>query len=79
MTISDWMAGRISSLCEQRGMTINQLAIAAGITQSTLNSIIHKESRNPTVTSVFKICQGLNITMSQFFQEIEYGEFEDIS
>ena len=79
MNFSDWITERIRYFCKEKEITINQLAIASGITQSTLNSIMHNESKNPTVVTVFKICRGLNITMSEFFEEIEYGEFEEFN
>ena len=78
MKISEWMAKRISYLCHEREISINQLAMDSGLTQSTLNSIMHHESKNPTVVTLLRICRGLNITLSEFFANIEDKEFEEI-
>lgn len=78
MKISEWIAKRILYYCREREISINQLAVSSGITQSTLNSIVHNESKNPTIITLFRICRGLNITLSEFFEDIEYGEFEEI-
>lgn len=38
-----------------------------GITQSTLNNIVSGISKNPTVSTIKKVCDGLNISLSDFF------------
>ena len=79
MKISEWIAERIASLCAEREISINQLAMDSGLTQSTLNSIMHSESKNPTIITIFRLCRGLTITVSEFFKNIEYGDFEELN
>ena len=67
MNISQAVKERILELCREKNMTINKLSIECGLTQSTLNNIMHREGNNPTVATVKKICDGLNITMADFF------------
>ena len=67
MTIGQAVATRIEQLCTEYDITLNRLATVSGITQSTLNNIVSGNSRNPTVATVKKICDGLNITVTQFF------------
>ena len=67
MNISEAVRLRILELCRERKITVNKLATVCGLTQSTLNNIMHREGSNPTVATVKKICDGLDITMSEFF------------
>lgn len=67
---------RILALCEERHITVNKLCTICGITQSTLNNIVNNRSRNPTVSTVKKICDGLNITLCEFFDTDEFNESE---
>ena len=67
MNISEAVKLRIVELCRERKITINKLSTVCGITQSTLNNIMHRDGSKPTVATVKKICDGLEITMAQFF------------
>lgn len=61
------MAIRIEELCRQQGLSLNKLGTVSGITQSTLNNIVSGVSKNPTISTIKKICDGLNITVVEFF------------
>ena len=61
---------RILTLCEQRYMSINKLAEISGLNQSTLQNIISRDSTT-TVDTIEKVCDGLNITMADFFIEVD--------
>lgn len=67
MTIGEAIRERILQLCKMRHLTINQLSNQCGITQSTLNNIVNKRNKTTTVSTVQKICDGLNITIIEFF------------
>ena len=69
MDIGAAVAHRIQNLCRERNITVNKLATLCHITQSTLNNIVHGGSKKPTVDTVFRICRGLEITLSQFFDD----------
>lgn len=58
---------RILELCEMRGITVNKLAAISGITQSTLNNIVSGRNQSATVSTVKKICDGLDISIQEFF------------
>ena len=57
---------RIRELCEARSWTYYRLAKASGIPYSTLNTMLHK-TNIPSLPSLMKICEGLDITLAQFF------------
>ena len=63
---------RIQELCVKNGLTVNGLSTRCGITQSTLNNIVHGGSKNPTVDTVRRICAGLNMPLKQFFDTPEF-------
>lgn len=67
------IANRIVELCKKHGLTINALAEKSGISPSTLYSILNNKSRNPGIITIKKICDGLDITLIEFFDS-EYFE-----
>ena len=69
MNISEWTANRLKDLCKEKDITINKLATLSGITQSTLNSIMKGESKNPSLATIKKICIGLDISINDFFNK----------
>lgn len=67
---------RIVELCEINNITINKLSIVCGITQSTLNNIISGRNKSTTVSTIKKICDGLNITILDFFDSPLFENLE---
>ena len=76
MGIYEYTVKRIVQLCEERGITPNALSYTAGISQSTIKSILNGESRNPGIATLKKICDGLEITLVEFFDTEEYHRLE---
>ena len=76
MGIYEYTKNRILQLCKQRGITPNALSYAAGISQSTIKSILGGESKNPGIVTLKKICDGLDITLVEFFDTKQYRELE---
>lgn len=75
MNTKEAVAKRILDLCEQRKMAINALASVSGIPPSTVYSILNEKSQNPGVVSLKKLCDGLDITIREFF---DCDIFDDI-
>ena len=75
MTARNAVRQRILDLCNSRNITVNKLCTISGVTQSTLNNIINVGSNNPTISTIAKICDGLEITLRYFFND---DVFEDI-
>ena len=76
MNISEAVKRRILELCHEKNITINKLSTICGLTQSTLNNLMHRENSSPTVATIKKICDGLEITMAQFFSSEIFDETE---
>ena len=79
MTYSDAIIKRLTDLCSAREISINKLATLSGITQSTLNSMVNGETKNPKLKTLRKIAMGLGMTVSELldFPEMNEMEFED--
>lgn len=69
MRIAEAIAQRIINLCNDNQLSINKLAILSGQTQSTLQSIINGKSKNPKMLTIVRICDSLNITLCEFFND----------
>lgn len=67
MTIGEATRARILQLCNERGISVNKLCTISGITQSTINNIVNRRNHTTTVSTVQKICDGLEITITDFF------------
>lgn len=76
MNIGDAVRARILELCNQRSITINKLSTICGITQSTINNIISKRNYSATVSTIQKICDGLDITIDDFFHHEIFHNIE---
>lgn len=76
MTLKDAIANRITELCEKNKTTIYTLAIKCGIDKSTIYSIIGEKSKSPEVATIKKICDGLEITLGEFFSTSEFDTLE---
>ncbi len=76
MTIGEATKKRIEELCNERKITINKLATMSGITQSTLNNIVSGRNHSVTISTIKKICDGLNISVLEFFQSNLFDNLE---
>ncbi len=76
MTLGTAISKRILNLCEEHKISLNKLSNISGITQSTLNNIISGVSQNPTVSTIKKICDGLDISIVDFFDDPLFIELE---
>ncbi|HCA28696.1 MAG TPA: transcriptional regulator [Ruminococcaceae bacterium] len=75
MKIDEAVKNRILELCTAKNITINKLGTICGITQSTLKNIT--SGRNgATVLTIKKICDGLDITIADFFNTSIFKKLE---
>lgn len=68
MTTKEAVAKRILDLCDERNIAVNALANMSGVSPSTVYSMLNEKSKNPGVVSIKKICDGLEITLREFFE-----------
>ena len=67
MHTKEAVAKRIIQLCEEKNIAVNALATRSGVTPSTVYSMLNEKSQNPGICSIKKICDGLDITIREFF------------
>ena len=67
MNIGEAVKLRIIELCRERDITINKLCNLSGVTQSTVNNIVSGRNNSATVSTIKKLCDGLDITIEEFF------------
>ena len=61
MNVKQAVEKRIIELLNERNMSINEVSNLAGISPSTVYSMLNEKSQNPGVVSIKKICDGLEI------------------
>ena len=76
MSAKEAVAKRILQLCEERNMAINALASSAGVSPSTIYSMLNNKSQNPGIVSIKKLCDGLDISIRQFFDSDLFDDLE---
>lgn len=76
MNTKEAIAARIIQLCREQGIAINALANISGVAPSTIYSMLNTKSKNPGVVSIKKLCDGLEITVRDFFNTDLFDETE---
>ena len=76
MRVGDAVRLRILQLCCDHDITLNKLSNICGITQSTLNNIVSGRNSTTTVSTIQKICDGLEITILEFFSSPLFENLE---
>ena len=76
MTVGEAVRQRIIQLCQERDISINKLSSISGVTQSTVNNIVSGRNNSTTVSTIKKLCDGLEITLGQFFSTPEFDALE---
>ena len=74
MNIGEAVRERILELCRERDISINRLSSMSGVTQSTVNNIV--SGRNRSISTIKKLCDGLGITIEEFFHSDLFRKLE---
>ena len=67
MNIGEAVKERILELCREHDISVNKLSSMSGVTQSTVNNIVSGRNNSATVSTIKKLCDGLGITIEDFF------------
>ena len=76
MTIRECVVNRLRELCKQRGLSMNGLANLCGMPPTTIKNIFSGVSQNPGIVTLKMICDGLGITIDEFFDTDEFRNLE---
>lgn len=76
MTTLEAARNRILELCEENKISINKLANICGLPPSSVKNIIYGKSKNPKLLTIKMICDGLDITLAEFFNTDDFNTLE---
>lgn len=76
MSVKDAVAHRFRTICEERNITINQLANYSGVTPSTAYSMMDSSRRDISIVTIKKFCDGLDLSLGEFFSTPEFDQLE---
>lgn len=76
MDIGEAVRRRILELCKRDGLSVNRLCSLSGVTQSTVNNILSGRNNSTTVSTIKKLCDGLGISVSEFFGSELFSSLE---
>lgn len=76
MNTSATVRNRILQLCGERELSINRLATICALPPSSIKNILYGKSQNPKLLTIKMICDGLEITLGEFFSTPEFDALE---
>lgn len=76
MAVKDIVAKRFLELCSERNIKPNELATLSGVTPSTVYSMLDKRRRDVSITVIKRLCDGLEITLGDFFATDDFDSLE---
>jgi len=76
LKLSDAISEKINKVLIERNITINKLASISCLTQSTVDSLVNGKSQNPKLLTIVRICDGLGITLSEFFDDELFNDID---
>ena len=69
MKISDAISKKILCILREKDISLNKLSNICCLTQSTVDSLVNGKSKNPKLLTIVRICDGLNISLKEFFDD----------
>ena len=76
MDIGEAVKERFLELCREKNLSVNKLSNMSGVTQSTVNNIVSGRNHSATVATIKKLCDGMGITIEEFFNSELFGGLE---
>ncbi|MCL2588580.1 MAG: helix-turn-helix domain-containing protein [Oscillospiraceae bacterium] len=76
MDMISTVRARILRLCNEHDMTIHKLATISAVPPSSVKNILYGRSNDPRLSTIKKLCDGLEITLGEFFSTPEFDGLE---
>ena len=76
MKISKAISLKIIKIIREKDISVNKLASICCLTQSTVDSLINGKSKNPKLLTIVRICDGLGLTLTEFFNDELFNDIE---
>ena len=67
---------RILQLCGERNISVNRLWSISALPPSSVKNILYGKSQNPKLLTIKMLCDGLGITLGEFFSTPEFDALE---
>ncbi len=77
MKVSEAITQRNLALCNEKNITPNKLGKLSSLDPSTITSIFYGKSKNTGLVTISYICDGLNITIKEFFDDLLFDNIFD--
>ncbi|MCI6961152.1 MAG: helix-turn-helix transcriptional regulator [Eubacteriales bacterium] len=74
--VKDAVTERFIEICEERSIRPNELATLSGVTPSTVYSMLNSSRRDISILTIKKLCDGLDMTLGEFFSAPEFDNLE---
>ena len=69
MLIKEAIVLHLKDICKKRSICYNELAVISGVTPSTVYSLMDERRKDLSVITLKKLCDGLDITITEFFDD----------
>ena len=76
MNVGEAVKERILQLCKEENLSVNKLSSMSSVTQSTVNNIVSGRNHSTTISTIKKLCDGLGITIEEFFHSELFRDLE---
>lgn len=76
MSVKDAVSNRFAQICKEKNIRANELAYLAGVTPSTVYSMLDPRRRDVSIITIKKLCDGLEISLGEFFNAPEFDALE---
>lgn len=76
MGVYNVVVDRINELIKEKNISPNGLSYLSGVSQSTIKSILNGESKNPGIVTIKKLCDGLEVSLIEFFNTESFENLE---
>ena len=76
MKLNRAISEKLIKIIREKDISVNKLATICCLTQSTVDSLINGKSKNPKLLTIIRICDGLNITLKDFFDDEIFNDID---
>lgn len=69
MKIDKAISTKLLNICKNKNISVNKLASISCLTQGTVENLVNCNSKNPKLLTIVRVCDGLNLTLTEFFDD----------
>lgn len=76
MNTKEALVKRIEMICKEKGISAYRLSLESGVAPSTVFHILNGTSQNPGIITIARLCNGMGISLCDFFSWEHFDELE---